>query len=82
VRAGVLRRYRLMNFLPDRKFRLASRVTAAMRHCELGANDTYDCVICDDFMQVLIRVARPLYVSDPIRPDADNRPVRTGLSDH
>jgi hypothetical protein len=53
-----------------------------MRHCEFGANDMYDCGSCDDFVQVLIRVARPLCVSHPICPVPDNRPVRTGLGDH
>jgi Transposase DDE domain/Domain of unknown function (DUF4372) len=36
------------------------------------ANDTHDWRIYADFAQVLIRVARPLYVSDPIGPDLDH----------
>ena len=36
------------------------------------ANDTHDWRIYADFAQVLIRVARPLYVSDPIGLDLDH----------
>ena len=36
------------------------------------ANDTHDWRIYADFAQVLIRVARPLYASDPIGPDLDH----------
>jgi len=36
------------------------------------ANDRHDWRIYADFAQVLIRVARPLYASDPIGPDLDH----------
>jgi len=36
------------------------------------ANDTHDWRIYADFAQVLIRIARPLYVSDPIGLDLDH----------
>jgi hypothetical protein len=36
------------------------------------ANDTHDWRIYADFAQVLIRLARPLYASDPIGPDLDH----------
>jgi hypothetical protein len=37
------------------------------------ANDTHDWRIYADFAQVLIRIARPLYISDPIGLDLDSR---------
>ncbi len=46
------------------------------------ANESRDWRIFADFAQVLIAIARPLYVNDPIGVDLEREPVRTGLYHH